>query len=193
MKGLIICGMLLTLLLTGCQIKDSGKVTSVTNSDSLINLGNEITQATFESLRGELQSALQQGGIENALRYCNVNARPLTDSMSRAYDVSIKRISNKNRNPDNSASAFETDLINRYEEEIDNRVPQLLRSRKEMIFYKPIITQAMCLNCHGTPGKELLSEHHKIIQSLYPSDKATGYREGSVRGLWKVVFVKKQF
>jgi hypothetical protein len=188
MKALIIFVIFFTLLAAGCRVKDSANELQVANADSLINLGNEITQATFESLRGELQKALQDGGIENALRYCNVKAVPLTDSLSRLHDVSLVRISNKNRNPDNSASNFETELINRYEEEIENRVPQLIKSGNAIIYYKPIIAQAMCLNCHGTPGESLLLDNHSLIKSLYPNDKAIDYREGNVRGLWKIVF-----
>lgn len=58
-------------------------------------------------------------------------------------------------------------------------------------YYKPILIQPMCLSCHGTAGKEIASELLLVLDSLYPGDKARGYKAGDLRGMWHIVFDKK--
>lgn len=44
-----------------------------------ITQGNALVKISFETISGELKRAMQNGGIEHALKYCNENAYPLTD------------------------------------------------------------------------------------------------------------------
>lgn len=44
-------------------------------------------------------TAIQQKGTIAALDFCNVQAIPLTNSMSTHYNAVIKRVSDRNRNP----------------------------------------------------------------------------------------------
>ena len=64
----------------------------------------------------------------------------------------------------------------------------LIHEGKKVHYYKPILIQAMCLTCHGTPGVEMNAQLAAVIDSLYPSDKAKGYKDGELRGMWHVVF-----
>ena len=43
----------------------------------------------------------------SALEFCNVNAIPLTKQLEDQHNVMIKRVSDKNRNPDNVANVAE--------------------------------------------------------------------------------------
>jgi len=45
-----------------------------------------------------------------------------------------------------------------------------------------------CLGCHGTEGGDINAKTLKIIKQKYPEDKATGYKEGDLRGWWKITF-----
>jgi hypothetical protein len=54
-------------------------------------------------------------------------------------------------------------------------------------FYYPIVTNSMCLSCHGTE-KDIAPEVAKRIIKFYPMDKATGYAENQVRGIWSITF-----
>jgi hypothetical protein len=58
------------------------------------------------TLKSNLKTAITNGGIEEAIKFCNTNAIPLTDSISNAKQLSISRISHKNRNLLNKASRF---------------------------------------------------------------------------------------
>lgn len=155
--------------------------------------GNTIAKISFETISGELKKALANGDIEHALRYCNENAYPITDSLAKANEVTIKRVSNKNRNPRNKSDKMEDFLMKGFGIDLsegNDLTPKLILKDDSVIFYKPIITQAFCLNCHGEPGKEITFRNDSIIQTLYPRDKAVGYKANELRGLWRIGFKK---
>lgn len=60
-----------------------------------------------------------------------------------------------------------------------------------MIGYYPIETNDMCMKCHGTPEKQITSETLSKIKKLYPTDKAFGYSENEIRGIFVVEMNKK--
>jgi hypothetical protein len=188
----IIFAFLTYLLLISCNSEKKNE--AVEKIDTLyIVKGNAIAKISFETINGELQKALANGGIENALKYCNERAYPITDSLSLANQVSIRRVSNKNRNTRNKADKMEEFLMKGFGIDLsegNELSPKLVAKDDSVIFYKPIITQALCLNCHGEPGKEITFRNDSIIQSLYPKDKAVGYRENQLRGLWRIGFKK---
>jgi Protein of unknown function (DUF3365) len=59
-------------------------------------------------------------------------------------------------------------------------------------FYKPILMQAMCLNCHGSVPGQVQPDVLVVIDSLYPGDLARQYVEGELRGAWHIRFSEKQ-
>jgi len=65
--------------------------------------------------------------------------------------------------------------------------PVVSKKENAIIAYYPIITQPLCLQCHGAPGKEINPETVEVIAQLYPLDRAIGYQTNEVRGLWKVI------
>lgn len=107
--------------------------------------------------------------------------------MSDQFNVEIKRVSDKNRNPQNLASAEEIRIIENYKIRL-LRKQQLKPIRTETYFYAPITTNAMCLQCHGEKGKDIKPEVLTKIKELYPEDKATGYKENELRGLMSIKF-----
>ena len=111
--------------------------------------------------------------------------------MSVHYNAVIKRVSDRNRNPNNKANAEELYYINHFKKLIANQEevkPITLEKGNKVQFYYPIETNTMCLQCHGTQIKPDVS---KQILKLYPSDLAIGYNESEVRGIWSITFDKK--
>ena len=154
-----------------------------------IEEGKMIAESTFKVLSSNLQQAMAEGGIENALSYCNLNAMPLTDSLSKHYNVAIKRVSDKARNQLNLASKNEQKIIDDYIANAGNRKPVLVKNDEGYpTFYAPIVAKGLCLNCHGIEGEILSSENNEKIKLLYPEDKAIGYSEGDLRGVWSIMF-----
>jgi hypothetical protein len=181
------------LVLISCGKSSKEQVTEKIDS-VYIQKGNLIAGISFETISGELKNALASGGIENALHYCNEHAYPITDSLSAAHQVRIKRVSDKYRNPLNKADKMEEFMIKGFGIDLsegNELSPKVVIKDDSVIFYKPIITQALCLNCHGTPGKEITFSNDSLIRALYPQDKAVDYQANQLRGLWRIAFKKR--
>lgn len=193
MKKLMIAGGVSLMTALSCQ-KEQSKVTESKATEFPAATAKEFPSekvlksyaAEAQQLLGsQLKKKIAEGGPENALEFCNINAIPLTDSISKKYQVNIKRVSDRPRNPENAANASELAVITTYRAMLAaGEMPQGLL--KDGHYYSPIVTNAMCLQCHGTPGKELSSAVDQKIKSLYPEDKATGYGVDELRGIFSI-------
>lgn len=155
--------------------------------DSYLVKGQKIALTTKSVLGKNLMNALNEGGTERAIPFCNIKAIPLTDSMSKATGTIIQRVSDKPRNPDNQASSVELDFIRAMKKSLalgEEAKPELLKNSKTAIGYYPITTNAMCLQCHGN---DLAVRTKELLSEKYPNDKAVGYSDNELRGMWKVV------
>ena len=135
--------------------------------------------------------AIQKKGTLAALDFCNIKAMPLTDSMATKHKATIKRVSDKNRNPNNKANAEELKYIAQFKTDLAAKKeikPVVIEKENKVQFYYPIETNTMCLQCHG---KQIKPEVSKQIMKLYPKDLAIGYNENEVRGIWSITFEKK--
>jgi len=192
-KAIIFAAGAFLMTALSCQ-KEQTKVTENTATENTAEKKQEIQDGEIlknyaaeaqQLLGSQLKQKIAEGGPENALEFCNINAIPLTDSISKKYKVTIKRVSDKYRNPDNAANRQEIAVITTYKAMLAaGKMPEGLL--KDGYYYSPIVTNAMCLQCHGTPGKELNSQTDKKIKSRYPEDKATGYGVDEVRGIFSI-------
>ncbi|AUC76907.1 DUF3365 domain-containing protein [Olleya sp. Bg11-27] len=140
-----------------------------------------------------LMGTIQKKGTLEALTFCNEKAYPLTDSMSIVHQARIKRVSDKPRNQNNLANYKELTYINSFKNNIKNNKepkPIVELSDTKVHVYYPIITNAMCLQCHGTPNQDIQRPTLDKLASLYPQDKAIGYDVNQVRGVWAISFDK---
>ncbi|MBT8260812.1 MAG: DUF3365 domain-containing protein [Bacteroidia bacterium] len=160
-----------------------------TNSE----IGLHYALTTKKVLGKNLMGTIQKKGTIEALKFCNERAYPLTDSMSVVHNANIKRASDKPRNPKNKANTIELEYINVFkdllkeEKEIE---PIVVTQGNQQQFYYPIVTNSMCLQCHGENGNQLKTETYQNIKDLYPKDLATGYDVNQVRGIWSITFNK---
>ncbi len=187
---------LISLLVLTC-----GRTTrqDVTSEEALrakaIEAGNEMAMKTQKVLGSTLKSTIQNEGIPQALKYCNVHAYPLVDSLENQYDVIIRRASSFNRNPQNKPDEEEMKIIKTYLADLEaGRTPETYVKMQDDIihFAKPIIlSDQICLNCHGKIGENIKVEHYKVIQALYSDDQATGHALGDLRGIWSIKFKKE--
>lgn len=154
--------------------------------------GQAIAAATFTALSGKLQSAMKEGGVPNAVEYCNLAAFPLVDSLSNVYKASIRRTSFKVRNPKDAPSQVEKGVLEEYEKtastggDLKPIVKQMENGK--VVFYAPIKVNAFCLKCHGKIGETLKEEDYSVIKKAYPEDEAIGYVDGDLRGMWSIKF-----
>lgn len=175
--------------------EEKGKYSTNTNaSKSALEIGQELAMQTKSVLGKNLLDAINSKGTENAVSFCSTRAIPITDSMAVALNAQIKRVSDKNRNPDNKANAEELAYILSVKEAIANKLPvkpKLISTAEKEIGYYPITTNAMCLQCHGEPNIDITPETHTAIKKAYPSDLAIGYKSDELRGIWVVEMDKK--
>lgn len=152
--------------------------------------GNEITGLSQAVLLGKVGKAIQNGGPEYAVEFCNLNVSAIVDSLNQVNNCMISRISAKNRNPGNGLkSDLEKELWQIFETQALKDT--LIKTGGKLVYFKPIKTgMPACLNCHGTPGSEINSATLEKINQLYPDDLATNYQLNDFRGLWKVQFNK---
>ena len=160
--------------------------------EEYLEKGQQITAAVFSALSGELQNAMKNGGVENALAYCNLNALDIVDSLSKVHNVKIRRASEKYRNPEDQPNRFEEKIFVQYKENLQNKellTPHVVLEKNEQFyFYAPIFVNDLCLKCHGTIGQELTQENADLIKKYYPNDLAIGYKKGDFRGIWSIGF-----
>ena len=152
-----------------------------------------MARATKSALGKQLMAALASGGPVHAVPFCNERAIPLTDSVSRALNARIRRVSDRPRNPENRAHGAEWDYLKTGHAALasgQSVEPAISHSDNAYIAYVPILTNAMCLQCHGTLDSEVQSETQARIAAAYPSDEATGYGANELRGMWVVEFAR---
>ena len=156
--------------------------------------GRQHAMATQAVLGKNLAHAIQTQGTDGALAFCNLKAYPLTDSMATSLGVEIKRVSDKNRNPGNAANEEELHYITTAKEQLsqgEEAKPEVHQADGQLKGYYPILTNQMCLQCHGKPNEDITSATMAKIRELYPADKATGYNENELRGIWVVTMDKQ--
>ena len=183
----------------GCQPESQQNLGNDISYDTtaVVNEGQKIAKATFQTLSSNLKNAMEEGGVEYALQFCNVEAIPLTDSLSNHHNVSIRRASHKPRNPYNTADSLEAEAIKQYIDKLESGKelqPVTYADENRITFHAPItITNALCLNCHGKVNENISKENLATIQEFYPNDQATGFSMGDLRGVWTVRFPTTHF
>jgi hypothetical protein len=144
------------------------------------------------ALKGELTTAMQAGGPLNAIEVCNARAPAIAAAVSLEQGMNLSRVSLRNRNPDNAPNEWQSAVLQEFEarraagddaaalswQEVANT-----DSGQEFRFMKAIPTGPLCLACHGETLAAPVAER---IGELYPADKATGFREGDIRGAFVV-------
>jgi len=152
-------------------------------------IGMNIALSTKAQLGKNLIGTIQKEGTINALKFCNIKAYPLTDSMSVAFNAKIKRVSDRPRNTDNAADKTELAHINTFKNKLENgeKIEPIIDKKDNSVhFYSPITTDQLCLQCHGNIGTDIKPNVLKAIDSLYPNDLAKGYALNQVRGIWSI-------
>jgi len=189
---LVICIFLLAL---SCENRrKSSKLTNDELENIAITEGDLISQVTQMVLASKLKEIVQEEGIAEALKYCNVNAYPIVDSLEEVYHIKVKRASLRTRNPGDIPNKMEESIIDDYSQQIGNGITpevKIILDDENVHYFKPIIISAeLCLKCHGQIGSDILEKDYEIIKGLYPNDNASGHKLGDLRGIWSISFKK---
>ncbi|WCL49497.1 Tll0287-like domain-containing protein [Leptospira sp. GIMC2001] len=144
-------------------------------------------------LQGELIKAVNERGAENSIEVCAKISPEIEAKISKNKGFSMKRISDKNRNPLHAPDEFEAKILDEWKASLakgDKPAVYTQRVGNEFRVLNPImIDNPTCLQCHGNE-KDIKPETLEKIQLNYPNDKAKGYKLGELRGAmsgtWKI-------
>ena len=184
------------LLFSACENNKptNNSAQSEINNQVYIEKGKKIASSTFVTLSSNLKKAMKEGGVSNAVKYCNLSAYPLVDSLQNKYDAKIRRTSLKVRNPKNKPTKMELEQLQTYEKQIQKgeKIKPIIKeiTGNQIAFFAPIHMMPLCQKCHGLVGETLIKKDYEVIQDLYPEDNAIGYVSGDWRGMWSISFQK---
>lgn len=186
MKRLFLVFLVTATLFVSCRTKQAKEI-----SYNWKEKGDSLVSKTFDTLRNTLLRAIGEKDFPGAVEFCNTQALTLTQSWSEE-GIMIKRSSDRWRNPSNAPDSQEQRVLEMY-----HRLKSGSQELKAVLekdaagnhhYFKPILIQSMCLNCHGSKNEQINPETWKMIQLKYPSDSAFGYKEGDLRGIWHITF-----
>jgi len=175
--------------------KEKREVKRLTKAELMVKaeeLGKKVLAATASKFQSELKKAISEEGIDGAINYCNLHAIGIASKLEDSLGVSIKRVTDKTRNPADSITAIDREIWEAYTYAPAEK-PQIQELDEEnFILTKPImISNGLCLNCHGTPGETITQENYDLIKSKYPDDQAINYQVGDLRGMWRIIIPTK--
>ncbi|MFV0606634.1 MAG: DUF3365 domain-containing protein [Niabella sp.] len=191
---------LTTLLWISCGNNESNTTKSEADNtladtvsyNKYLQRGKEAAMQTGDILIKNLTGAINEHGTVYAIQFCNTRAIPLTDSMATQHKTIIKRVTDKPRNPNNKANAEELQYIQQLKSLLasgQKPQPQLHEKKDTIVGYYPIVTNTMCMQCHGDK-QSIASSTLSALNKLYPSDAAIGYQPEELRGLWVIEMIK---
>jgi len=156
-------------------------------SEADINKSKSVTMTMKKGLGGLLKQKLEIDGPSGAFEFCSEVAMPTTKKIADENNVSIKRVSEKLRNPINTPDELDMKALKEYAKyKSEAEAPKFLVLKDDksgaVRFYEPMYTVGMCLTCHGKPVN-MSAGVKSLIEKKYPSDKAVGYEAEQFRGL----------
>ncbi len=159
------------------------------DGDSNLEKAREISQKFMSELKTALKKNMKEGGPSRAIKVCSELAPEISSRFSRKTGWRIGRTSLKVRNPKNMPDKWELEKLYKLEKlngKSSEKPPEVYdivkkKDRKYFRYMKAIPTKEICLNCHGSK-KSMSKEIKNILAEKYPSDKATGYKTGEIRG-----------
>ncbi|MFK5879299.1 MAG: DUF3365 domain-containing protein [Flavobacteriaceae bacterium] len=201
MKNLIKATSIFILLLTiGCnnqkkEVQEIKQTPTDLTYVSAIESGLEYALKTKSILGKNLLGEIKEKGTVGALLFCNENALHLTDSVALQIDgVEVKRVSDRYRNQKNKANVNELSYIEKTKTQLmygKKVTPQIQEIEGKIVGYYPIMTNKMCMQCHGNSSTEIEKNTLLKIKELYPNDLAVGYSTDELRGIWVVTMPKE--
>lgn len=183
--------MKINLLLLTTLISTSMAFSSEITSTKEMNVkqeGIKYIKMLGGALKGELQTHMKadKTGL-SAMGFCTAKADDITNEVNSKLPkyASVRRTALKTRNPNNAADALDQKVMAEYEASIEAKtfLPAEIKVLEEgdtTRVYKPLLTQGVCLKCHGSDISQEIQDEIKIH---YPKDQAIGFKEGSLRGM----------
>ncbi len=159
--------------------------------DSREREADAVATTLVRELGVALKTSMAESGPTNAITVCRDIAPAIANEYSRRNGWKVTRIGTRARNPMMGLpDAWEQEGLQYLREKIDAGASLsdttytavvTEGSQRYFRFMKPLVTQPLCLSCHGS-ADTIPTEVGEVLQQHYPFDQAIDYRLGELRG-----------
>lgn len=156
--------------------------------------GSRAAAARFGGrLMQELTTAMAVSPVE-AISVCKERAPRIAREEGERLGADVGRTALRLRNPANTPSGWQRRTLESFAAAISAGADPATLEYTEVIedsgaterrWMKPIVLAPMCVSCHGSA---LSPEIADAVAAAYPSDEATGFAAGELRGAFYVVW-----
>ncbi len=165
---------------------------SYPGEDAALQKAKRATDKLMGTLMGEVKKSMQEDGPAGAVRHCADRAMELTDEVSEAEGVRMRRVTDKPRNNLAVPDAYEKKMLARFASAMESGTLQPvsevveLDGRPVLRYVRPLTMKEPCLTCHGDDA-QIAGNVREVLAERYPGDRATGYHAGELRGAISVI------
>ena len=158
--------------------------------------GQLIADSVQESLSRTLTKMLQEKGIEEAAKYCNLQMLESVKGLEHQYLATVKRVRLKGNKPGQMLNEMETQLLDAYRYNAENNLSldnNVQKSGPEyLLFTAPItLNKSICLKCHGKVGQDISENDTANLQKTFPMDSLVNYQQNQPIGIYSILFQRK--
>jgi hypothetical protein len=159
-----------------------------------VEQSRQLSMQLGKELKGELGAAIEKGGPVAAIDVCHTRAPAIAARLSAESGARVGRTALRVRNAANVPDDLERAVLEQFAADMaGGRIEGPLEAAFEIKredgierhYLRAIPTEALCLTCHG---ETLAPELAAAIARDYPGDQATGFKQGELRGAFRVVW-----
>lgn len=187
-------GFFVAAFLAGCGAGDDAAASRDVR-DAAEGKARRATERLVGTLMGEVQKSIKENGLAGTVTHCASRAQELSTLIGVEEGVTIRRVTEKTRNPVDAPDTYERRILAQFAEMARNKQITPTTAHVEVVthegrnvlrFLKPVMIGKTCLGCHGS-ADSIPADVGAALRAHYPSDLATGYADGELRGAVSVV------
>jgi cytochrome c551/c552 len=156
--------------------------------ESSRGIANELISQLGQKLKG----AIASDGPVAAVSVCKETAPAIAKSLSARHGALVSRVGTRARNANMGVpNAWQKDALGDFDARLAKgekpadleywKVVDMGNGQRELRYAKAIVTQQLCVTCHGK-AEDIPAPLLEKIRAEYPRDQATGYSVGQLRG-----------
>jgi hypothetical protein len=140
-------------------------------------------------MKQNVKSKFKEGGIEAAAKFCADESYEKIKELDKKLgkDISIKRVSLFNRNPESYPEKSEKSIVKaftmiaRSDAHLPKQIVQVVDYTTYKVYSPAVMASRNCKLCHGKKNK-VDPKVQQLFEEKYPNDNAYGFGSGEVRG-----------
>ena len=163
-----------------------------TRGEKAIESSRGIANELVTQLGQKLKGVMSADGPVAAVGVCKEAAPGIANALSLRHGVQVSRVGTRARNGRTGvANAWQREALADFDARLTKgekpadleywKVVDLGNGSQELRYAKAIVTQPLCVTCHGK-AEDIAAPLMEKIRASYPQDQATGYSVGQLRG-----------